>query len=188
MLIVLLVFLLFTIALFSGFITMVAAAESGRLLPMFIPLLALPVAISAFWWMAAPTRAGRALMDRIDGFRHYLSIAEEERLGDDAPARKDARAVRTLLPYAIALKVENEWASRFTSVLAATAAAGNTQTMGWYSGNGNAWNDPGDFVDRVGSTLASTVSSASTAPGSSSGSSGGGSSGGGGGGGGGGGW
>ena len=50
------------------------------------------------------------------------------------------------------------------------------------------WSNPTGFVDNVGSSLASTVSSASTAPGSSSGSGGGGSSGGGGGGGGGGGW
>jgi uncharacterized membrane protein len=92
------------------------------------------------------------------------------------------------LPYAIALKVENDWASRFTSVLAAAAASGQAHHMGWYSGHSDPWNDPSDFADRVGSSLASTVSSASTAPGSSGGSGGGGSSGGGGGGGGGGGW
>ena len=35
------------------------ATQGGRVLPMLIPLLALPVAITAFWWMAAPTREGR---------------------------------------------------------------------------------------------------------------------------------
>jgi len=89
---------------------------------------------------------------------------------------------------AIALEVENQWAARFASVLAAAAAAGHVTHMGWYSGHSDPWNDPDDFVDQMGSSLASTVSSASTAPGSSSGSGGGGSSGGGGGGGGGGGW
>jgi len=91
------------------------------------------------------------------------------------------------LPYAIALGVENSWADRFRSVLAAASVQGQ-QGFAWYSGSGNPWSDTGNFVDDVGSSLASTVSSASTAPGSSSGSGGGGSSGGGGGGGGGGGW
>jgi uncharacterized membrane protein YgcG len=187
-LIMLAAFLLLAVSFFSGFFTIVAVAEGGRYLPVLIPLLALPVSLSAFWWMAAPTRTGREAMDRIAGFRRYLSIAEGERLETMHPPQETPELFERYLPYAIALKVENAWASRFTSVLAAAAVAGQAQTMGWYSGNGNPWGDPGDFVDRVGSSLTSTVSSASTAPGSSSGSSGGGSSGGGGGGGGGSGW
>jgi uncharacterized membrane protein len=93
------------------------------------------------------------------------------------------------LPYAIALDVENRWADRYTGLLAAAAAApGASQGFAWYSGSSDPWNDTGGFVDSLGSSLTSTISSASTAPGSSSGSGGGGSSGGGGGGGGGGGW
>lgn len=187
-LVMLAVFLLFSISFFSAFITIVMAAEAGRFLPMLIPLVALPVSLSAFWWMAAPTRKGRQAMDRIAGFRQYLSIAEEERLQTMHPPEKTPELFERYLPYAIALKVENAWAARFTGVLAAAAAAGHAQTMGWYSGHGDPWRGTDDFVDRVGSSLASTVSSASTAPGSSSGSSGGGSSGGGGGGGGGSGW
>jgi len=91
------------------------------------------------------------------------------------------------LPYAIALGVENRWADRFAGVLAAAAAQGQ-QGFGWYSGSGDPWSNPTSFADSMGSSLSSTISSASTAPGSSSGSGGGGSSGGGGGGGGGGGW
>jgi uncharacterized membrane protein YgcG len=166
----------------------VAYGELRRLIPLAIPLLALPVVLTAFSWMAAPTREGRAVLDRIEGFRHYLSIAEEERLETMHPPEKTPELFERYLPYAIALKVENDWASRFTSVLAAASASGQAQPMGWYSGHSDPWNDPGDFVDSVGSSLAGTISSASTAPGSSSGSGGGGSSGGGGGGGGGGGW
>ena len=187
-LVALAIFLLFSTSLFSSFITILTAAESGRLQTMLVPLFALPVAISAFWWMAAPTREGRAVMDRIEGFRHYLSIAEEDRLETLHPPEKTPELFERYLPYAIALKVENAWASRFTRVLAAAAVAGQTQTMGWYSGHSSPWTNVDGFVDSVGSSLSSTVSSASTAPGSSSGSGGGGSSGGGGGGGGGGGW
>jgi uncharacterized membrane protein YgcG len=168
--------------------TVFAEENVRRLVPLLLPLLALPVVLTAFWWMAAPTREGRAVLDRIAGFRHYLSVAEEDRLEALHPPDKTPELFERYLPYAIALKVENDWASRFTSVLAAAAASGQTHHMGWYSGHSDPWNDPGDFADSVGSSLASTVSSASTAPGSSGGSGGGGSSGGGGGGGGGGGW
>ncbi|HYI40837.1 MAG TPA: DUF2207 domain-containing protein [Allosphingosinicella sp.] len=165
-----------------------AYGEAGRLIPLALPLLALPIVLTAFSWMAAPTREGRAVLDRIAGFRHYLSVAEEERLETLHPPEKTPELFERYLPYAIALEVENDWASRFTSILAAAAASGQSQSMGWYSGSSNPWSDPGDFADSVGSSLASSISSASTAPGSSGGSGGGGSSGGGGGGGGGGGW
>ncbi len=168
--------------------TVFAEESLRRLVTLLLPLLALPVVLTAFWWMAAPTREGRAVLDRIAGFRHYLSVAEEDRLEALHPPDKTPELFERFLPYAIALKVENDWAARFTSVLAAAAASGQTQHMGWYSGRSDPWSDPGDFADRVGSSLSSTVSSASTAPGSSGGSGGGGSSGGGGGGGGGGGW
>jgi uncharacterized membrane protein YgcG len=165
-----------------------AYGETRRLIPLAIPLLALPVVLTAFHWMAAPTREGRAVLDRIAGFRHYLSVAEEDRLEALHPPEKTPELFERYLPYAIALDVENEWASHFTSVLAAAAASGQTQSMSWYSGSSDPWSDPGSFADSVGQSLTSTISSASTAPGSSGGSGGGGSSGGGGGGGGGGGW
>ena len=165
------------------------ALKTGNWLPLAIPLVGLPFVISSFFWMSAPTREGRALLDRIAGFKQYLSITEADRL-DRMQAPKDSlQLFERYLPYAIALGVENRWADRYTGLLAAAAAApGASQTFGWYSGSSSPWDDTGGFVNSVGSSLASTVSSASTAPGSSSGSGGGGSSGGGGGGGGGGGW
>jgi uncharacterized membrane protein YgcG len=177
------------IAFFTGAPIITDALHSGWVLPLLIPALALPLVISCFWWIAAPTREGRLVLDRIAGFKQYLSITERERL-DRMTAPEDTPEVfEKFLPYAIALGVENRWADRFQSVLAAAAAApGAQQGFLWYSGHSDPWNNPGRFAESVGSSLASTISSASTAPGSSSGSGGGGSSGGGGGGGGGGGW
>ena len=163
------------------------ALQTGWWLPFLLPALALPLVVSAFAWIDAPTKEGRAVLDRIAGFKQYLSITERERLDRMTPPADTPELFERYLPYAIALGVENRWAERFASVLAAAAAQGQ-QGMTWYSGSHNAWSDPDGFVNTVGSSLASTVSSASTAPGSSSGSGGGGSSGGGGGGGGGGGW
>jgi hypothetical protein len=163
--------------------------EGARIVAMAAPLLALPLVLSAFRWMAAPTREGRAVMDRIAGFEHYLSITEEERLEALHPPEKTPELFERYLPYAIALEVENRWAERFADVLAAAAAEPDRQTgMGWYVGSTSPWSNPGMFATAVGGSLASSVAAAATAPGSSSGSGGGGSSGGGGGGGGVGGW
>jgi len=175
--------------LFTAYIVAADAGDAMTVLKMLSPLLALPLALSAFRWMAAPTREGRTLMDEIAGFEKYLSVTEEDRLETLHPPEKTPELFERYLPHAIALGVENRWASRFAGVLAAASAEPDRQAgMGWYSGSQNVWSNPGRFASTMGSSLTSSVASASTAPGSSSGSGGGGSSGGGGGGGGGGGW
>ena len=135
-------------------------------------------------------------MDQIEGFRQYLSVAEEDRLEHLNPPKKTPELFEKFLPYAIAVDCENTWAQRFAGVLA--AAGVGAAVSSWYSGDRMSTDSITSFTDRLGSTLPSTISSAATPPGSSgggggsdfgsSGSSGGGSSGGGGGGGGGSGW
>jgi uncharacterized membrane protein YgcG len=163
------------------------ALATGWWFPLLLPALTLPIVISAFWWISAPTIEGRKVLDQIAGFKQYLSITERERLDRMTPPEDTPEIFEKYLPYAIALGVENHWADRFAPVLASAAAQGQ-QGFAWYAGSNSPWSNPEGFVSSVGSSLASTVSSASSAPGSSSGSGGGGSSGGGGGGGGGGGW
>jgi uncharacterized membrane protein YgcG len=186
--------LLVAAAILCGFVALAlgvplvgGALNSGWWFPLALPLFALPVVISAFWWMSAPTTEGRKILDQIAGFKQYLSITERERFDRMTPPEDTPELFERYLPHAIALGVENRWAERFAGVLAAAAAQGQ-QGFAWYSGSNSPWSDADGFARSVGSSLASTVSSASTAPGSSSGSGGGGSSGGGGGGGGGGGW
>ena len=139
--------------------------------------------------LKAPTAAGRKLLDQIDGFRLYLTVAEKDRLNSQNPPQKTPQLFEMFLPYALALNVEQQWAEQFTEVL---AQAGADRSGGyappWYSGT--AWNSlgPTGFVSSLGSSMSSAISSSSAAPGSRSGGGGGGSSGGGGGGGGGGGW
>ena len=173
-----------------AFVLTVRNEGVGTWIWMLVPLLIVPVALSAFVWMAAPTPEGRAVMDRIAGFERYLSVTEENRLEVLHPPEKTPELFERYLPHAIALGVENKWAGKFAAVLAAAAADSSQQgsTMGWYVGSSNVWSNPGLFATTVGASLASSVASAATAPGSSSGSGGGGFSGGGGGGGGGGGW
>lgn len=139
--------------------------------------------------LRAPTQSGRQLMDQIEGFRLYLSTAEEERLKVLHPPEKTPELFERYLPYALALDCENEWNAKFAAVLAAAAAAG-AAAPAWYSGsNWGRGGMGGGFTDSLGRGLASSAAAA-TAPGrvSGSGGGGGGFSGGGGGGGGGGGW
>jgi len=140
-----------------------------------------------FHLLRAPTIPGRKLLDRLEGFRMYMATAEEHRLNLLNPPEKTPELFERYLPYALALDCENEWNNKFAAVLAAAAAAGATAPL-WYSGSNWDSGRTGGFTESLGSSLASSFSSASTAPGRSSGSGGGGSSGGGGGGGGGSGW
>jgi uncharacterized membrane protein len=140
-----------------------------------------------FHLLRAPTVPGRRLLDQLEGFRMYMTTAEEERLKILHPPEKTPELFERYLPYALALDCENEWNTKFAAVLAAAAVAGAAAPV-WYSGRNWDWGRTGSFTDSLGSGLAASAASASTAPGSSSGSGGGGSSGGGGGGGGGSGW
>jgi uncharacterized membrane protein YgcG len=138
--------------------------------------------------MKAPTRLGRKLLDEVEGFRDYLTVAEGQELRFKHPPDKTPELFERYLPYALALDVEEIWGDKFSEVIAKAQRDGSYKQPNWYHGTHWGSRSAGSFASTLGSTLSSTVSSSSTAPGSSSGSGGGGSSGGGGGGGGGGGW
>ena len=141
-----------------------------------------------YHWLKAPTLRGRELLDEIEGFRLYLSVAEQEELNFKHPPEKTPALFERYLPYALALDVEQEWSARFSDVLARAGADGTTYRPGWYHGSSLHSHNFAGLATAVGGGLGSAIASASTPPGSSSGGGGGGSSGGGGGGGGGGGW
>jgi uncharacterized membrane protein len=94
-----------------------------------------------FYLLKQPTLAGRKVMDQIDGFKMYLTTAEGPELAQAAPA-KTPQLYERLLPYAIALGVENRWAEQFSDVLRAAAqdagaagGGGGSYHPSWYSGN-----------------------------------------------------
>lgn len=173
------------------FVGMAFILSGGYGIPAIVVLgglMALSLAAFAFL-VRAPTAEGRILLDEIEGLKLYMSVAERNELasirGPDEPPL-DAKRYEAMLPYAVALDVEDAWTNKFTEAAGAAAAAAAASSMVWYGGHGPITN-LGDFSHAVGSSLSSTISSASTPPGSGSGSGGGGFSGGGGGGGGGGG-
>ena len=136
---------------------------------------------------------GRKLQDAIQGLRQYLSVAEKDDLARMKAPPQTPEEFARLLPYAVALDVEETWADRFTAILGASAVT--AAVAGYYSADSSSGFFGGSGLASSLQGLGSTISSAATPPGSSSGGSGGGgggggggSSGGGGGGGGGSGW
>jgi uncharacterized membrane protein YgcG len=158
--------------------------------PLMVAVLSGIVAINVvfYYLLKAPTLLGRRILDQIEGFKMFLSVAEKDRLNLLNPPDRTPELFERYLPYALALGVEQAWAQQFADVLARAAVDGTTYSPAWYSGSGWSTARVGAFSSSLGSSLSSSISSSSTAPGSSSGFGGGGGSGGGGGGGGGGGW
>ncbi len=138
------------------------------------------------WLMRAPTREGRKLLDQIEGLRRYLSVAERDTLARLKEPPMSTEQFERMLPWALALGVEENWTNRFAEAVGPAVAATTVSSINWY--HGGSIGNVGSFASGLGSSLSGAISSSSRAPGSSSGGGGGGSSGGGGGGGGGGGW
>ena len=139
----------------------------------------------------APTKLGQRVRDEIEGFRLYLSVAEEDRLNLENPPEETPELFERFLPYALALGCEQQWAVKFDSVLQAAGIApgDSSYSPSYYSGSSDSLS--GTMSDLSGGFTGS-LSSSATAPSSGGsgggGGGGGGGSGGGGGGGGGGGW
>lgn len=144
-----------------------------------------------YHFLPARTSKGVAANEHIMGLKMYLEVAEKDRLkmlqSPDAPYAEHTNApeqtvelFEKLLPYAIVLKVEKEWAKKFKDLY--------RSPPDWYAGNYAAFST-GYLVGALGGGFNSAMVS-SFSPQSSGGGSGfgGGFSGGGGGGGGGGGW
>ena len=180
---------LFALPFFAGEIFGAVMLTSAVSIPAAVTLAAMGFVNALFYHLLkAPTLAGRKIMDQIEGFKLYLSVAEKDRLNLLNPPEKTPALFEKYLPYALALNVENAWSEQFAEVLAQAGTETQPYHPIWYSGS--SWDSfhTSSFTESLGSSFAGAISSSSTAPGSSSGSGGGGSSGGGGGGGGGSGW
>ncbi len=184
---------LFMLPFFIGELVGLGVLVSVTSVSILVVLLSLLAANALFYQLLkAPTRAGRAVLDRLEGLRLYLEVAEKDELRFKHPPEKTPELFERLFPYALALDVEQQWADRFSQVFAKLEAERRPYHPLWYHGGNFESRNIGGFAGGLGGSLSTAIASSSTAPGSSSGSSsfggGGGSSGGGGGGGGGGGW
>nr|WP_305908346.1 DUF2207 domain-containing protein [Methylomarinum sp. Ch1-1]MDP4521171.1 DUF2207 domain-containing protein [Methylomarinum sp. Ch1-1] len=161
------------------------AREGSFSIAITLPLLAL-INYGFYQWLKAPTLAGRKVLDKFDGLQLYLSVAEKDELNFLHPPQKTPQLFEHLLPYALALDVEQQWSEKFADILQ-QASLGSDYQPRWYHSSHHGQHDFTSFASTIGGSMATAIASSSTAPGSRSGG-GGGFSGGGGGGGGGGGW
>jgi len=183
-------------AIFFGFIAIIsglfnitfAFLNADSLAVILVLALLIGVNVVFYFLLKAPTRAGREVMDEIEGFKKYLATAEKNRLNTLGTIDEQLLLFEKYLPYALALDVDQAWSEKFSAALdAAVQDPDRHYHPRWYHGRSWSTRHPSRFASALGTSLATTVVAAGTAPGSSSGFSGG-SSGGGGGGGGGGGW
>lgn len=167
-----------TFMLFHGGIFAYGSIGYSKLYIVFFLLHALPYGVFLALIPSA-TKKGQRLVDKIEGFKHYLSIAEKDRLDKLNPPELTPEIFEKFLPYAHALGEEGSWSNRFEnevskSLLKETYSRGPT----WYSNSNSSFNSS-TFASALGSSITSAVASSSSS--SSSGSGGGGGGGGGGG-------
>ncbi len=163
--------------------------------PVVVAAMLVALNVLFYFLLGAPTALGRELMDKIEGLKLYLSVAERERMNMQGVPDMSLERFETLLPYAVALGVEKPWSQAFQEWLSTSAAAGalsDSYSPYWYRGRDFSRGDLSRTMSSAVGSMTGTFTSSLPAPKSSSsgfsGGGGGGSSGGGGGGGGGGGW
>jgi hypothetical protein len=164
---------LFAIPFFLAeiYVFTIIGLEIGFLSVLLI-LVILVMNLLFYQWMKAPTLYGREMMDKIEGFKMYLSVAEGSRIALMGAPEKNIGLYEKYLPYAIALEVENAWTRQFNNVIERISSESGYQP-GWYRSNRPfTVKSTIHMTGSLGSALSSAVSS-------SSGSRGGGSSGGG---------
>lgn len=155
----------------------------GSFLPLlWLALLMCAVIVAIFgWFMPCRTKKGVDWLAEVKGFKWFMSVTEKDRLKFHNAPERTPEVFHTLLPFAIALGVENEWAKQFEGI--------TIQPPEWAEGSSWSTINSVAFVSSLHSMHTQTASSAYHAPSSAgrggSGFSGGGSGGGGGGGGGG---
>lgn len=113
----------------GGFFFLKMASDTAFLI---FTIFVLFINVVFYYLLKAPTRLGRKLMDRIEGFKLYLRVAEKENL--DALIKKYGveGLFERYLPYAIALDVEKKWGEKFESLLMEYGRSDYSPS--WYTG------------------------------------------------------
>lgn len=136
-------------------------------LPLMVALLTVQIVFTKI--MSAYTGEGRQIADHIEGFKMYLETAEQKLFEFLTPPEKTLDLFEKYLPYAIALKVENEWAEKFDSIMQKALEQGY-QPVYYYRSEALGHGFSISQMSRgISSGLSSTVASAATPPSSSSG-------------------
>jgi uncharacterized membrane protein len=118
------------------------------------------IIVSFGWFMPSRTTRGTRELEKVLGFREFLSRVEGDRL---ARVVKTPEMFEKYLPFAMALGVEDNWAKAFEGIF--------TQSPSWYTGPGGVGTfRPSSFTHNLGAMSAAAATTMSSAPRSSGGS------------------
>ena len=132
-----------------GFLGVAAVAVTGLLIIIF------------GFFMPVKTAKGVLAREHILGLKLYLTVAEKDRLKFHNAPKKDPRHFEELLPYAMVLGVEKEWAKQFEGIYDKSpswysdSAGGHFSALGLTSGLSS-------FQSKADTTMSSRPSSASS--------------------------
>jgi uncharacterized membrane protein YgcG len=167
----------FIIILLTTFVVSYPPAELVSGIVSFVTIFILILVGSFAFPLRRRTQKGISIKQHALGLKEYLSVAEKDRLDFHFNPKNNPRLFEALLPFAIALQVDTQWAKGLEDLFV---------EPDWYTDAGHTHLNVTSLYSSF-SSFNSVAASSYSAP-SSSGSSGGGFSGGGGGGGGGGSW
>ncbi|MCD4761643.1 DUF2207 domain-containing protein [bacterium] len=111
-------------------------------------------------FMAVKTKRGVLAREHILGLKRYMNVAEKDRIDFHNAPEKDPKRFEKLLPFAMVLGVEKEWAKQFEDIY-------NKQPDWYHDPSGRAFsafalsNSLSSFNTKANSTIASRPSSAS---------------------------
>ena len=108
----------FIIGLFVGLGFFVATTSVGGAIVL---LVVGALNMLFFHLLKAPTRLGRQLLDQIEGFKEFMTVAEKDRMNMLNPPERTPELFEKYLPYALALGVEQQWSEGFADVVARAA-------------------------------------------------------------------
>ena len=142
------IFFGFFLAGMFGFLATISLAVSGAMIMIF------------GYFMPVKTGAGVLAREKILGLKEYLRVAEADRIKFHNAPEKKPEIFEQLLPYAMVLGVENEWAKQFEGIYNTSPA--------WYSDPNTAnftalalINNLNRFDTRAQTTIVSRPQSAS---------------------------
>lgn len=126
------------IATAFGFVGYWIAAGIGALTNgvgtiIFAPAFILSAVIVAAFGLVMPARTAKGVSakERTLGLKEYMRVAESDRIKFHNAPKKDPKVFEQLLPYAMVLGVEKEWAEQFKDI---------------YKGNPGWYDDPAGHV------------------------------------------
>lgn len=113
----------------------------------------LVVPLIYFELMKAPTRAGVSVRREIEALRLYMS--------DSSPATSSVDEFAKLLPYAVALEVEEAWQARFGDRLGDGEGSRAADVVAWYRKIQEEFDSTAAIVTIIAASAATTSASAS---------------------------